>query len=74
MSGIPSVDKYFALIDLILDESERKISFMESNVNVAGSNADIFLNSVWNTSNVTTMLSYLKTNSTAIKTLPTPSN
>lgn len=70
-SGIPSVDKYIQAINLVTKEINRKLAFMESNIDVAGSNADIFLNSVWNTSNVAGMLSYLKSNSNVLTVLPT---
>lgn len=66
---IPKVDKVFNDMEVLLQESEQKVQLIENTINTAGSNADIFLNSVWNSSNVTGMYNYIKQNSNVLQVL-----
>jgi hypothetical protein len=71
MTTIPKVDNIFSRIELLLNETERKLDIMESNINTVGSNADIFLNSVWYTSNMNNMYMHLRYNSNVLRELQT---
>lgn len=63
ISQIPEVDKYLNYIISNIDDLETKINLISSSLNTVGSNANIFLDSVYNTSNVTGMYNYLKASS-----------
>lgn len=74
MITLPTVDEHIKQIENTITETVTKIDFMKSNLNIVGSNADVFLNSIFNTSNASQMYTYLKSSSNILKTVTVPPN
>jgi hypothetical protein len=71
---LPAVDRELNTLMTFLDTTETMIDFMQSNLSITGSNANIIANSVFNTSNVTGMYNYLKNSSNQLRTVDLPSS
>lgn len=69
---IPAVDNELNSLNKLLDSTEATIDFISSNLNIAGSNANVFANSIFNTSNVTGMYNYLKSSSNVLIPIQVP--
>lgn len=72
MLTLPDIEAHIDGLNDALKVIESKIDFIESNLNIVGSNADIFANSVFNTSNVTGMYNYLKQSSNDMRVVTVP--
>ena len=73
---IPEVDRQIKKVSDVLKEIERKLDIVEKHLPVSGSNANVFANSIFSSSNYTQMYEYLKSSSNVsqIITLPSVSN
>lgn len=72
MLTLPDIEAHIDGLNDALKKAEAKIDFISSNLNIIGSNANVFANSIFNTSNVTGMYNYLKQSSNTLRTVTVP--
>ncbi len=73
MLTLPDIEAHINGLNDALKIMEMKVDFLASNLDIIGSNANIFANSVFNTSNVTGMYNYLKQSSNDMRVVTLPS-